>query len=693
MRTIERTALRASLGLLLTAPLLLSTSLRAHGGQYRGPSSVVPPSSSGSTSGGNQFRGPGDVLPGGGNPLGGGAGSSPTSRPSGRGAAAAAGAAGARGVPVGDDLGRWEFWWEFGKDPFLNLRETIYREAVGDDGQSLWNPRLASRRRDIRPPNANDLRQVASQLAATLSSSNDRDTSSACIVALAKIGSQRAGFDLADLLQPLLERGDQELRETAAVAFGISGDLGDETIAIVTALVRDSAEGRRLSDRHEVDHRTRAFAAYGAGLLLHRSRKPATSMRLVRALTPIVANAEQHDRNLVVAAIEALALFPTEWTGAAPETLRTEIVATLGAYYQRALGVGDQLIQAHVPTALARLLPRASREAEVWRDRFAADLRGGLRSRSSASGAKVNHHIAQSCAMALGTLCEPWNDANSPSHDAGQLLVEVYRDHRDQQTRSFATLALARIGGDRARTFLLGELAQANKAIEQPWLAVSLGVIAARQRAANTHQGADADAYLAVTEALIEQFEEARNPSTVGAIAIALGLTGTGDARDVLRARLVKHHKRDAVAGYVALALGLLQDNRAIKDLREVRKDATRRPFVLLQTVRSLGLLGDHTLTDQLIAELQGSGQSLVRLSATAAALAQIGDRRCLPALRGLLANEDVTPLTRAFAAVALGGVCDKDPLPWNAAYATQVNYRAATETLTDGGSGILDLL
>lgn len=689
MRTLEACAFRAVLGLLLTAPAW------AHGGQYRGPGNVVPPSGGGA-SGGGQFRGPSDVLPGssaGGASGAGGTTAAPSApRGLGRAGAAAAGAA-PRGVPVGDDLGRWEFWWEFGKDPFLNLRETIYREAVGDDGQALWNPRLAARKRDIQPPNDNDLRQVASQLAATLSSSRDRDTSSACIVALAKIGSKRAGFDLVDLLQPLLKRGDQELRETAALAFGISGDLDKETVETVTALIGDTAEGRRLSGRHEVNQRTRAFAAYGAGLLLDRSRKAATSMRLVRALLPIVKRAEVHDRNLVVAAIEALALFPTQWQGAAPDTLRSEILATLGAYYRKELGVGDQLIQAHVPTALARLLPRASRDAEAWRKQFAEDLQNGLRTRSRAGGVKVNHHIAQSCAMALGTLCEPWNDENSSSHDAGQLLVEVYRDHRDQQTRSFASLALARIGGERARTFLLGELSHANKAIEQPWLAVALGVIAARQRAANTHQGVDADAYQEVTDALIRQIDEVRNPSTVGAIAIALGLTGTGDARDVLRARLIKHQKRDAVAGYVALSLGLLQDTRAIKDLREVRKNAVRRPFVLLQTVRALGLLGDHTLTEQLIAELQGSGQSLARLSATAAALAQIGDRRCLPALRGLLADEDVTPLTRAFAAVALGGVCDKDPLPWNAIYATQVNYRAATETLTDGGAGILDLL
>jgi hypothetical protein len=68
-------------------------------------------------------------------------------------------------------------------------------------------------------------------------------------------------------------------------------------------------------------------------------------------------------------------------------------------------------------------------------------------------------------------------------------------------------------------------------------------------------------------------------------------------------------------------------------------------------------------------------------------------DRRSLDPLLKMLRNPELTPLTRAFAAVALGGICDKDPLPWNTAYATQTNYRAATATLTDGQSGILDIL
>ena len=680
----------------LTAAALVAclacAELAAHGGQYRGPGNITPPgTTTAPTATGNAPRGPGDVLPATGTngaPSGNGGAAPVRSGPA---RTAAAGIA--RGYQVGDDLGRWEFWWEFGKDPFLNLRAALYQQREAALEIDLFNPRLASSVRDVRPPTAGDLREVAGSLAALLSATRDRDTCSACAIALAKIGSERAGFSVPDQLTPLLRRGDQELRETAALAMGISGERDEGTVRRLAALIRDDADGQRLVGKGNVNERTRAFAAFGSGLLLQQCRRPAVAMRLVRPLLEVVERAPSHDRNLVVAAIEALGLFPTQWRSAAADALRDRIVERLGSYYQLDVGAGRELNQAHVPTAIARLVGPRSRASARWRARFEADLRAGLRGAGAAVRTKVNHHIAQSCALALGRLCAPWEDENSRDHDACALLTEVYERHRDQQTRAFATLALARIGGARARDFLLHRLPKANKALEQPWLACALGVIAARERASNLEALDQGGALQSLSDALVKQFDEVKNPSTVGAVAVALGLTGTPEAGDLLRRRLHQHRKRDDVAGYVALALGLLRDQRAVPDLRQLRDDAARRPFVQLQSVRALGLLGDPSLHEQLLEELQASDNSLTRLSGAAAALGQIGDRRCLPALLRLADDTAAVPLSRAFAAVALGSVCDKDALPWSAAYATQINYRAATSTLTDGAAGILDLL
>jgi hypothetical protein len=84
---------------------------------------------------------------------------------------------------------------------------------------------------------------------------------------------------------------------------------------------------------------------------------------------------------------------------------------------------------------------------------------------------------------------------------------------------------------------------------------------------------------------------------------------------------------------------------------------------------------------------------NLAKLSAIASALGFIGDSRTVEPLKAMLFNDKLGPLSRAFAAVALGGVADKEMLPWNSKIGVNVNYRAAVEVLTNRQSGILDIL
>jgi HEAT repeat protein len=80
-------------------------------------------------------------------------------------------------------------------------------------------------------------------------------------------------------------------------------------------------------------------------------------------------------------------------------------------------------------------------------------------------------------------------------------------------------------------------------------------------------------------------------------------------------------------------------------------------------------------------------------MSAISQALAYVGDRSTVTPLRDMLLDERLTPLTRAFAAVALGGIADKEKLPWNSKIGRNMNYRAAVETLIQSGNGILEIL
>ena len=109
----------------------------AHGGQYRGPGDTVPPNPGGR---GGRTPGPsGPSTPGPGGPSTPGPGGPSTPGPAGPGTGGPGGpgpAAGPTtgGIQIEDDLNRWEFWWEFNKDPFIKLKEAIHAMIVALGG-------------------------------------------------------------------------------------------------------------------------------------------------------------------------------------------------------------------------------------------------------------------------------------------------------------------------------------------------------------------------------------------------------------------------------------------------------------------------------------------------------------------------------------------------------------------------------
>ncbi len=94
----------------------------------------------------------------------------------------------------------------------------------------------------------------------------------------------------------------------------------------------------------------------------------------------------------------------------------------------------------------------------------------------------------------------------------------------------------------------------------------------------------------------------------------------------------------------------------------------------------------------QLLRRLE-RGCTVAVVSALAQAIGFIGDRDSIAPLAKALANKKLKTLPRAFSAVALGLVGDKESLPWNSKIAEGLNYRASVETLTGSGTGILDIL
>jgi HEAT repeat protein len=689
-----------------TLSLLLSCSIAfslvsvqpclAHGGQYRGPGDVVPPGGGGPGAPGPSGpitpgpRGPGAPAPAGGipaQPPATGGGANPP------GGSAQPGRTGGRGIEVEPDLSRWEFWWEFNKDPFLRLKDAVHDggprtgEEEGWLGTGLRHDRVGT---TLKPTDAQLVGQVLPALKKALDSSEQRDITTSCMIAMAKIGENHPSFRLVDEFRIRLRRKDQEVRETAALAIGIAGIAEEREVSLLISLVADDTTGREACDRAEVDERTRSFAAYGLGLLANHTSNLDLKRKALAGLRPLLDDVKAGSRDLQVAAIQSIGLLSIDSTTPAGNKLLQEAVQCLQRFYEAKLGPGQQLIQAHCPTAIAKLIGADPVLAAAWKERFAEELRNTNDSKRS------SRDISRSCVIALGKLCGPDGegaDSAYPDRVYSQLLRNTYANHRDDQTRYFAAIALGEIGGKHNRDALLTMLRKGKKALEKPWCAVALGVYAFHDLASRQAGGVSAEPDSLIGTTLTDEFAASKVPELRAAIAIGLGLCRWTAGSDLLRESLRQESQQDELAGYLCIGLALMNERRATDDIQAIVEKAGRRPDLLKQSAIALGKLGDKSAADRLQRMLADSESNLARLAGLATALGFIGDQRSISPLLQMLFDRDLSELSRAFAAVALGGISDKEVLPWNSKIAVGSNYRAAVETLTDRSTGILDIL
>ena len=156
---------------------------------------------------------------------------------------------------------------------------------------------------------------------------------------------------------------------------------------------------------------------------------------------------------------------------------------------------------------------------------------------------------------------------------------------------------------------------------------------------------------------------------------------------------LEKEKNKDELAGYICIGLALMNDQRSLEQIGRLVKESVRRPARLQQAAIALGKLGDKNAASTLVEMMTTGDQNLAKMSAIASALGFIGDRRTVTPLIKVMQDESLPDISRAFGAVALGGVAMQELLPWNTKIGINMNYRASVETLTNQVSGILDIL
>lgn len=679
-------------GLALAGVAVLAGGAAGHGGTYRGPLDTVPPGGGGGSRGGGPAPGgPAGPAGPGGSPGAGPAGPLTGAPTGGAPGVPSSTSAPRTGIAVEEDLSQWSLWWEFNKDPFLQLKSKLHAsEPETGSTDFLLGRGEQKAARDVLRPSARQIDdEVLPALLAALARETHNDVVTGCLVALAKIGRARGGdaaAALAPRLRPFLADANQEIAETAALALGLLG--GEASAALLVDVLADAPAGRAACGGAAVSERTRAFAAYGLGLALERSAARGVKEELAtRAVAALAAHARGGASSDVgVACVLALGLAPLPERGTAegpPESGREALLERLLALAEDR--DADSALRAHAPRSAARLAADASPALRASAAERLVEL---------VQARRVPELVRQGVVLGLGSLGDC--DGDAVDVRIRRALADLVEGAADVQTRAFARVALGRVGGrdgagdpgvGRAEIadLLTASLARGAKTQRQ-WSALALGAMG--------HELASRGLVPAgVKLAVRKELEDAKSPDDIGALSVAAGLLRDNDARAALLDKLERTSVDDA-RGYAALGLGLLGDRRVIDELTGVLAESKFRPELLRQAAVALGLLGDRAVAERL-ADMLGEAKALASQASIAAALGFIGDARSIPRLVAMLEDRALTASARGFAAVALGAVADNADLPWTVAYAVDMDYRAAPETLNANslGTGVLNIL
>jgi hypothetical protein len=306
--------------------------------------------------------------------------------------------------------------------------------------------------------------------------------------------------------------------------------------------------------------------------------------------------------------------------------------------------------------------------------------------------------LASPGVLALGRIGDA--DVDPIDKEIRRTLIRM-TVHAEAQCQRFALVSLAQMGGrpgadpetaiegsDEIRRHLLKQIARGKKDTKG-WAAISLGVLG-HDLVQNGHE-ANADTNLV----LRANMKRARQPEDFAAYALALGMRHDSDAlADILKGMEKKKVARTPEAvGNAALAVGMLAERDGIEGLRVVFEESTNSG-VRQQVSLGLALLGDRGLCGDLIARVQDQELKDEERVAAAGALSYVADARHLNELVAILGDtEKYDAQTRSFVAAALGQLADEVLLPWNSDLSADINYLAATETLTSPeGTGVIDL-
>jgi HEAT repeat protein len=631
---------------------LIGSPAFGHGGQYKGPGDAGGPAGGSGGNAGPPTNPAGAGSPGPGAPTSGGPSTGPVTG-GGGGRAAKAPTTGA-GI-VEDDGGyeRWEFWWENNKDQYLNLKNRLVNvtSVSGSSGQLSGKGRAGEARSSRRASDQTIVSEVIPTLTNLLKTEENRDILDSAVLALGRVSRAEMADQVLQAAQPMLAHKELSVQTSATLSMGVLGS--PKAINILTELMVNSSKGQQLVGGGDVQWLVRSFAALSLGLINDPSS--------VSQLVDIIQNTADSEKDIKVCAIVALGLMDNASAAEAHDFL-------LAKLEDRKL---DAIIKSYIPTALAK-------------------MSGGKRTESVGKLLEVfkskdtDHVVRQSCAIALGLM------ARLDQVEVVEALTDYIGEGKDAQTRHFCFMALADMGrrdkdheqehndAHLALRELFGkELSKPDTKTNRSWAAMAAAIYAKEVKSAVPK----------LAELLTKAYEKESDKSFKSAYAVALGLLNHAPAANQILDDFTAE-KDEEFRGYAAVALGFMNFKEAGDPLRNLCQSKTIAPTFRLQIATALGLMADAEAVHVLVETLK-SAQTLGVSSAVAKALGLIGDQSAIEPLKAIAQDKSVGDITRAFACVALGIVCEKTELPWNARISQDNNYRGRVPAIDE----ILDIL
>lgn len=587
-------------------------------------------------------------------------------------------------------MSAWSWWWAYNQDPYLDLKRRVL-QANSTSGTDDFFLGEGSRQQAIAAlPTAEMIRtRIGPVLVQALQEDGSGLRREASLISLAKLHPTFVpqGASISEILHEHLKHPQQSVADAALFALGLMGD--PSSAPSLMAVASDDEHGRSLMGRERVSTRARAIAAFALGELANSTDNLDVRRYVVHGLKRVLAGERESTPDLHVACVTSIGMAPLPLEQAPAEDRKASSSSREGQLEMLREVLLDskrqEQVRAHVPKAIARL----AIGADARHQELALDALLDTIEQPRKSPRLVRYGLIE----ALGALAD--SDLDEIDRRARRQLHGVLTEGQPTE-RGLALVALGLVSGREGegegdplasfreeRNLLMKHFVR-GKSSTRPWAALALGL--------QGHHVLDAGAELAAStaNAVEATFDRTKSPEPSGAQALALGLRRDIDAVPRLTERLL-NERDETLRAHLSISLGLLGERSAIEALEKVMASSQQQPMLLRDSAIALAMLGHKEVVLDLV-KVIGEGQNLYTMATAVTALGFVGDARAVEPLLAVLEDENQQEQARGYAAMALGVICEEEPLPWKAAYSNHLNYLAMPHTLNNGdGTGILN--